>query len=182
MSTVAAAHGRRLCPTFATTYATTGHPENTPVSSTNAVTAASLGFISQSDVVHPIVVGSAAAAAGPTIADFQSPYAELQDWNWRFGKTPDFAWHLETRFEWGTLDVHVHAEHGFMTKAVVFSDCLYPVLIDSIQTRLVGASFSADGVRDAMRAVRQDMIQAGLDSTVATMIAQFETWLTQEIK
>jgi hypothetical protein len=64
----------------------------------------------------------------------------------------------------------------------VFSDCLYPVLIDSFQTRLAGASFSADGVRNAMTAVRQDMVQAGLDSTVGGMVTQFEAWLAHEIK
>jgi lipoate-protein ligase A len=110
------------------------------------------------------------------------PLAELQDWHWRFGQTPDFAIHLETRFDWGTLDVHLHTEKSVMQRAVVFSDCLYPALIESFQQRLAGVAYSPAGVQQAMIAVRGDMVAAGLSDTVDVMVTQFGQWLTNEIK
>lgn len=29
-----------------------------------------------------------------------------QNWDWRFGETPDFEHHLETRFDWGVMDIN----------------------------------------------------------------------------
>lgn len=34
---------------------------------------------------------------------FLERYEAYKDWNWRFGKTPDFAHNLEKRFDWGIM-------------------------------------------------------------------------------
>lgn len=43
--------------------------------------------------------------------------AQWRDWEWRFGqKTPDFTHNLETRFDWGTFDVHIDSKRGMVCK------------------------------------------------------------------
>jgi len=43
-------------------------------------------------------------------ASLMKHYKEYQDWDWRFGSTPNFKHHMETRFDWGTMDVHVDSK------------------------------------------------------------------------
>lgn len=56
------------------------------------------------------------------------------------------------------MDLHLDCEAGIICRVTCFSDCLYPVLIESAQTCLVGASYSEAGVRGAMALVMQDML------------------------
>ena len=42
----------------------------------------------------------------------QRIYRELKDWDWRFGRTPEFTHNLETRFEWGIMDVFFNTKNG----------------------------------------------------------------------
>ena len=56
------------------------------------------------------------------------------------------------------MDLHLDCEAGIICRVNCFSDCLYPVLIESAQTHLVGASYSEVGVRGAMALVKQDML------------------------
>lgn len=38
-----------------------------------------------------------------TIPKINEYYEKIQDWNWRYGNTPEFSNYIETRFPWGTL-------------------------------------------------------------------------------
>ena len=40
----------------------------------------------------------------PTLNNY---YQQMADWDWRFGKTPEFSHHIETRFDWGIIDLHL---------------------------------------------------------------------------
>ena len=75
----------------------------------------------------------------------------------RVGVTPNFDHHLETRFEWGIMvllyifilcinihyllqqDVHINAEHGTISDVKIFSDSLFPTMIEDISSALLGS-------------------------------------------
>ena len=72
------------------------------------------------------------------IPELDRSYTELRDWKWRFGETPKFEHSLETRFDWGIMDVNINAEHGLIHTIKIFSDTLYPDMIDVLTQKLTG--------------------------------------------
>ena len=82
----------------------------------------------------------------------QKYHASLEDWEWRFGKTPAFSHEMETRFEWGLVDFHLDVAKGVVTQAQVFSDGLYPEFVEAMNAALVGVPYDAAGIEAAATA------------------------------
>ena len=61
-----------------------------------------------------------------------------QDWEWRYGSTPNFSHYLKTRFDWGLVEMHLDVAHGKINKAVLFSDSLFPDFIEEAMNELTG--------------------------------------------
>ena len=98
------------------------------------------------------------APVAPTLLDqsflqqqaaLKETYEAIRDEKWRFGETPEFSHVLEGRFEspapWGTIDVHINSRKGLILEAKVFSDSLYPQLIETLAAGLSGVSYDAAG-------------------------------------
>ena len=47
-----------------------------------------------------------------SIPSLDACYRQMADWDWRFGRAPDFSHHLETRFDWGGIDIHLDVHRG----------------------------------------------------------------------
>jgi len=106
----------------------------------------------------------------------QKVYGEMRDDKWRYGETPAFSHHLESRFEspspWGTIDVHIDSHKGKINEAKVFSDSLYPNLIDALAKALSsGVMYDPKGVDQAMAVLLADAKDAvpDLDAHVADL-------------
>lgn len=70
---------------------------------------------------------------------FRAYRAELEDREWQLGRTPDFSHQLETRIDGvAVLDVQLQVVGGRVTEAVIFSDALYPDVIDKAMSALTG--------------------------------------------
>jgi lipoate-protein ligase A len=70
-----------------------------------------------------------------------------EDWSWRYGESPQFTHHLETRFDWGILDIHLDVQNAMITQAKVFSDALNADFIESFAALLENSQYGAEGVR-----------------------------------
>jgi len=42
----------------------------------------------------------------------QNGIAELHDWNWAFGQTPEFTYSISRTFGWGNVAAKIHSKHG----------------------------------------------------------------------
>lgn len=80
----------------------------------------------------------------------QKRFSEFSDWNWRFGKTPEFNVQLSEYLSWGFVEVFIDSEKGVITRAQVFSDSLFPDLIENFQTSLANQHFSKRGIDAAV--------------------------------
>lgn len=78
------------------------------------------------------------------IPSLQAYYDQMADWDWRFGKTPEFSHHLEEQFSWGGIDLHLNVEHGVVRACTIFSDALDPEMIDSLQAALPNVRYQRD--------------------------------------
>lgn len=76
-------------------------------------------------------------------------YEGYNDWKWRFGETPQFTNSLEHKFPWALVDVQFNVEKGVIVKGQIFSDCLIPAFIDSLNEQLLTGTITYDeqGIR-----------------------------------
>lgn len=91
------------------------------------------------------------------IPGLRSYYEQLKDWDWRFGKTPDFSHSLDHRFGWGGLELHLDVHEGLIRASKLFSDSLYPELIGEVEKALQGCPYSPGAISIVLRRLESSM-------------------------
>ncbi|MGE6244636.1 lipoate--protein ligase [Psychrobacter proteolyticus] len=115
----------------------------------------------------------ASLAKQPTLNAY---YQQMADWDWRFGKTPEFTHHIETRFDWGMMDVHMDVKQAMITEVVIFSDALNVELIDLLKKTLTGVKYNKPEIKNKL----DDLTKA--QPELAAQISDFEQWLVGEME
>ncbi|GAF55254.1 LOW QUALITY PROTEIN: lipoate-protein ligase A [Psychrobacter sp. JCM 18901] len=115
----------------------------------------------------------ASLAKQPTLNAY---YQQMADWDCRFGKTPEFTHHIETRFDWGMMDVHMDVKQAMITEVVIFSDALNVELIDLLKKTLTGVKYNKPEIKNKL----DDLAIA--QPELATQVSDFEKWLVGEME
>lgn len=108
----------------------------------------------------------------PELSDY---YESLKDWKWRFGETPKFNHHLEERFEWGGIDLHINSNKGMIDNVVIFSDSLHPEMIKVLMDKMIAVSYSKEGIQEAISNAKQEL------PMIEDYLMDFESWLIKNI-
>ena len=103
-------------------------------------------------------------------------YQQMADWEWRFGKTPQFSHHLETRFDWGLIDLHLDVIQAEITEVVIFSDALNVELIEVLRKALTGVKYNKKAINAKLATLSEAQPE------MAEQITDFSAWLVDEIK
>lgn len=77
----------------------------------------------------------------PDLLGFAERYAEQKSWEWNFGHTPDFMHTLDTRFDWGGVELHFDVEKGVISRARLFTDSLNPAPLETLASQLPGTRY-----------------------------------------
>ena len=109
------------------------------------------------------------------IPGLRSYYDTLRDWDWRFGKTPDFSHTMSRRFSWGGIEVHLDVHEGLIQETRIFSDCLYPEMIQSLEDTLPGCPYGASSIQVAL-----DRLIASMPDCVE-ILEEIESFITSEV-
>ena len=109
------------------------------------------------------------------IPHLQNYFDQMSDWNWRFGKTPDFAHHMAERFEWGRMEVYIDTKAGKIRDVKIYSDSLVPQMVEMLMTDLKDVHYDPASVQEALRGTAEKLPQN------SEQIAQFSRWLQNEI-
>ncbi|NYR08779.1 lipoate--protein ligase [Psychrobacter sp. BI730] len=115
----------------------------------------------------------ASLAKQPTLNAY---YQQMADWDWRFGKTPEFTHHIETRFDWGMMDVHIDVKQAMITEVVIFSDALNVELIDLLKNTLTGVKYNKPEIKNKL----DDL--AKTQPELVAQVSDFEKWLVGEME
>ena len=115
----------------------------------------------------------ASLAKQPTLNKY---YQQMADWDWRFGKTPQFSHHMETRFDWGIVDVHMDVQHAVITDVVIFSDALNVELIERLKETLTDIRYDRNEVKAKLAKLSET------HSDLATQIDEVSEWLVSEME
>ena len=104
-------------------------------------------------------------------------YQQMSDWDWRFGKTPEFSHRIETRFDWGMIDLHMDVKQAVIEEVVIFSDALNVELIDLLKDTLTGIKYNKNDVRatlDELKKAQPDLA-AQVDDFCGWLIGEMES-------
>lgn len=103
-------------------------------------------------------------------------YQQMADWDWRFGKTPQFNHHIETRFDWGIIDLHMDVQQAVITEVVIFSDALNVELIELLKETLTGIKYNRNEVNTKLGKL------AKAHAELATQVGDVSEWLLSEME
>lgn len=70
--------------------------------------------------------------------------------DWLYSQTLPFNQQIEERFDWGGIDVRLDVQGGSIVSAQVFSDCLSPEFISSLECCLSGINYSVSAIKQAL--------------------------------
>ncbi|KAN0132546.1 Lipoyltransferase and lipoate-protein ligase [Lactarius tabidus] len=76
-----------------------------------------------------------------------SPYirngiAELHDWNWAFGQTPEFTYSINRAFGWGNVTAKIHSKHGvILSCSITAEDVSDEIELDELGRELAGQKY-----------------------------------------
>lgn len=102
--------------------------------------------------------------------------ADFASWDWRFGHAPQFQEQLNEYLSWGFVDVFLDVEHSLISRVEIYSDSLFPQLIEVLQSSLQGVAHSKAGVETAIAKA-----SAALPNH-ASEITEFGTWIKTQVE
>ena len=103
-------------------------------------------------------------------------YQQMADWDWRFGKTPEFSHQLETRFDWGLIDLHMDVKQAVISEVVIFTDALNVELIERLKESLTGVKYNKEAIKAKLDELKN------VHSELAGQIEGFNVWLVAEVE
>ncbi len=109
------------------------------------------------------------------IPHLQNYFDQMSDWNWRFGKTPDFAHHMAERFDWGRMEVYIDTKAGKINDIQIYSDSLVPEMVASLMSDLKGVHYDPNSILQALEKTKQKIPKD------TEQITQFGEWLQDQI-
>lgn len=82
------------------------------------------------------------------IPELKAQYELLSSWDWLFGHTLEFTHKIDDYLNLGFFEFHFKVEEGRVADLQIFTDCLFPKLVEDITaslrgTKYTGADFAA---------------------------------------
>ena len=103
-------------------------------------------------------------------------FDELRSWEWRFGHAPQFSIQLTEYLSWGFMELHLDSDHGIITRVAMFSDSLFPNLIEALSSHLEGQPYTKLGVSRAVSLTRDVL------PSFSSELLEFENWLRDQVE
>lgn len=79
----------------------------------------------------------------PDLPGFVAQFRRQMSWSWNFGAAPTFRHLLDTRFTWGSVELHLDIENGEISRCCIFTDSLNPMPLEALAERLPGVAYQA---------------------------------------
>lgn len=115
-------------------------------------------------------------ASLPKIPELNQQYESLSSWNWLYGNTLEFNQKMDEYLSLGFFDFHFKVEEARITDLQIFTDCLYPQVVEDLTASLRGQAYSGDAIRSAFALLkpRYTELTAGL--------IELEQWLCKQVE
>ena len=121
---------------------------------------------------------SLSLASLPEIPALKAQYDELSAFDWLYGRTLEFTQKIDGYLPLGFFDFHFRVENAVITDLQVFSDCLYPALVEDLKISLRGRPFTGAAIAGALAPLAARPEHA----PIASGIAELAAWLAREVE
>ncbi|MEL0628789.1 lipoate--protein ligase [Psychromonas aquatilis] len=111
-----------------------------------------------------------------TLPNLEQTFSEYSQWNWNFGKTPQFTHAMDERFSWGGIEVYLNITNGIIEEANLYTDSLDPTPFESLSELLVGVHYDKDSINTLI----DNLLTENQDSQ--DQINEFQIWFIGEIE
>lgn len=88
------------------------------------------------------------------IASLNNYYEKLKSWDWLYGQTLEFTHRFNPRFNWGGVDIQLVVKNAAIKDVRVYSDSLYPDLIEALEQKLQGMSYDQQAINGLFEQLR----------------------------
>ncbi|MEO2744209.1 lipoate protein ligase C-terminal domain-containing protein, partial [Enterococcus faecium] len=68
------------------------------------------------------------------------------NWDWNYGKSPDFNFSRQKRFSIGSIEVHLNVSEGMIKEAKIFGDFFGLGDISDVEKKLVGQKYDKESL------------------------------------
>lgn len=110
------------------------------------------------------------------IPELKTQHDSLNSWEWIYGNTLEFTHKMDDYLSLGFFDFHFLVEDAIIKDLKVFTDCLYPQLIDELIQELRGQSYRGETMRSVLGNARQRY------DDIADGLVEIEQWLCKNIE
>jgi lipoate-protein ligase A len=110
------------------------------------------------------------------IPELAKQYELLSSWEWLYGNTLEFNHKMDDYLTLGFFEFNFKVEDGRVQDLQIFTDALYPELIDDLRSALRGQNYSSASFTVAM----QPLIARFPD--LQNQIGELRQWLCQNIE
>lgn len=110
------------------------------------------------------------------IPELKEQYDQLSSWEWLYGNTLEFSHKMDEYLSLGFFDFHFKVEDGQIKDLKIYTDCLYPHVIEDLTEALRGKAYRGEAVRFALMNVR------GKHSELNLGLSEVEEWLCKNIE
>ncbi|GMQ58980.1 lipoate--protein ligase [Vallitalea sediminicola] len=83
--------------------------------------------------------------------DINILYDKNSSWDWRYGKVGKFQVILETRFNWGEIQIHINTKNAIIDEVAIYSDCLDQDFIDALPAIFVNEKYNSSNLAEKLR-------------------------------
>ena len=83
---------------------------------------------------------------------------------------------METRFDWGLIDLHMDVKQAIISEVVIFSDALNVELIVLLKDTLTEVKYNKEAIKDRLDELKN------AHSELAGQIVDFGEWLVGEVE
>ena len=99
----------------------------------------------------------------------------MKDWDWRFGKTPEFSHRMDEKLTWAWVELYLDVQEGIISEAKLYSDALISDLILEINKILVGCRYKKEELSLSFESLTKTLPE------YKSEIKEFSEWLLKNI-
>ncbi|MDG0817489.1 lipoate--protein ligase [Bdellovibrio svalbardensis] len=108
--------------------------------------------------------------------ELKGQYETLSSWNWLYGNTLEFNQKMDEYLSLGFFDIHFKVDEAVITDLQIFSDCLYPHLIEAMTLALKGKPYTVDSIQQSFAGLYPQFVD------LTSGLKELEAWISSQVE
>lgn len=110
------------------------------------------------------------------IPALKEQYEKLHSWEWLYGNTLEFSHKMDDYLSLGFFDFHFLVEDARIKDLKIYTDCLYPQLIEDLTSEFMGKSYTTESVESVFLKLHEKY------SDIGSGVNELQLWLIKNIE